>query len=150
MMQWRQEITILSLKHGTTERVVSENAIKLTKSLSLSVSSMAFTVFMANSNDLPDIEPDASSKIIWSRTNGKWKNKETKREWVCAWFTWINQKAYNVLGWRSGLDEPIFYPKIVDWVVVGGASMRPLCTRKSAQKSCAGTKVLPRQCGITF
>lgn len=43
--------TILSLKHGTTDRVLSENAIKFTKSLSLSVSRMAYTVVMANSND---------------------------------------------------------------------------------------------------
>lgn len=57
-------ITILSLKQGTTDRVLSENAIKLTKSLSLSVSRMAYTVVMANSNDFPDIEPDASNKII--------------------------------------------------------------------------------------
>lgn len=56
--------TILSLKHGTTDRVLSENAIKLTKSLSLSVSRTADTVVIASSNDFPDIEPDASNKII--------------------------------------------------------------------------------------
>lgn len=56
--------TILSLKQGTTDLVLSENAIKFTKSLSLSVSRMAETVVIASSNDFPDIEPEASSKII--------------------------------------------------------------------------------------
>lgn len=57
-------ITILSLKHGTTDLVLSENVIKLTKSLSLSISRIADTVVIASSNDFPDIEPDASNRII--------------------------------------------------------------------------------------
>lgn len=58
------KFTILSLKQGTTERVLSENAIKLTKSLSLSVSRIADTVVIASSKDLPDIDPEASNRII--------------------------------------------------------------------------------------
>lgn len=76
-------ITILSLKQGTTDRVLSENAIKLTKSLSLSVSRMAYTVVMANSNDFPDIEPDASNKIIWKSF-----------QWITMQFFHIQQQQH--------------------------------------------------------
>lgn len=57
-------LTILSLKHGTADRVMSENTIRLTKSLSLNVSSIASIVAMAISKLDPDIDPDESSKII--------------------------------------------------------------------------------------
>lgn len=74
-----------------------------------------------------------------------------KLHWICVdWFGTVFRITYNVLGRWSRLNEPVFYPKIVDRLIICCARMRPLCARKSTQKSGAGAKVLPRECSITF
>jgi hypothetical protein len=56
----------MSLKHGTSSSVVSENLYTFTKSLLPSVSRTAFTTLFAISLRSPLIDPELSSRITTS------------------------------------------------------------------------------------